>query len=88
MAKYYSRVHQQALQADADQEEHTMNVLEKFDQDLMSVFDCDPSWPLCLYNFTYKNLCPKYVPMKVKEHLSKFVIDDYFYTSDLQLEAS
>ena len=39
--------------------------LDKFESDLMSIFDCDPNWPLCLYNFTHKNKCPKYVAMKV-----------------------
>jgi len=23
--------------------------------ELMKVFNCDPTWPVCLYDFTYKN---------------------------------
>lgn len=25
------------------------------DQDLMRVFNCDPEWPICMFDFTYKN---------------------------------
>ena len=62
--------------------------LERFDQDLMSIFDCDPSWPLCLYDFTHKNTCPKYVAMKVKQPLDSFLIDDYFFTSNPRIESN
>jgi len=52
----------------------------------MSIFDCDPTWPLCLYDFTHKNLCPKYVIFKVQQPLTTFLVDDYFFTSDAKLE--
>lgn len=29
--------------------------LETREHDIAKVFDCDPSWPLCLYDFTIKN---------------------------------
>ena len=48
----------------------------------MSIFDCDPAWPLCLYDFTHKNLCPKFVVMRVQARLDTLVIDDYFFTKD------
>ena len=25
------------------------------DQDLMKVFNCDPEWPICMFDFTYKH---------------------------------
>ena len=54
----------------------------------MSIFDCDPSWPLCLYDFTHKNACPKFVTMRVQQKLNEFVIDDYWYSSNARTEAN
>ena len=54
----------------------------------MSIFDCDGSWPLCLYDFTHKNACPKFVTMRVAPTLDTLVIDDYFFTKDLRMEQS
>ena len=62
--------------------------MEQFEQDLMSIFDCDPSWPLCLYDFTHKNACPKFVTMRVQQKLNEFVIDDYWYSSNARTEAN
>ena len=31
--------------------------MESNEMDLMKAFNCDPSWPVCLYDFTYKNSC-------------------------------
>ena len=53
----------------------------------MSIFDCDPSWPSCLYDFTHKNLCPKFIVMRVKQPLNTLVIEDYFFTQDKAREA-
>ena len=39
--------------------------MEKFEQDLMSIYNCSPSWPICLFDFTFKNQCPKYVAFRV-----------------------
>ena len=63
------------------------HTIDNFDQDLMAIFECDPSWPLCLYDFTHKNLCPKFVAMRVQQPLDSFVLDDYFFTNDARLEA-
>ena len=53
--------------------------MEKFEQDLMSIYNCDSSWPICLFDFTFKNQCPKYVAFRVQKALDTFVIDDYFH---------
>ena len=44
----------------------------------MDIYTCDPQWPVCIYDFTFKNINPKYVALRVKDHLTTFVIDDYF----------
>ena len=34
--------------------------LENRENDLMKVFNCNPEWPVCLYDFTYKNKSNQY----------------------------
>ena len=29
--------------------------LDNREADLMKVFDCNPEWPICIFDFTYKN---------------------------------
>jgi hypothetical protein len=41
--------------------------LEQLEDDLMSTFNCDPQqWPICLFDFTYKNRIPTYLTFKVE----------------------
>ena len=44
----------------------------------MKIFDCDPTWPICLYDFTYKNKSVPNLVMKVRRKLSEYIVDDYF----------
>jgi hypothetical protein len=53
--------------------------MEKFERDLMKIFVCDPAWPICLYDFTYKNKCPTYYCFRVERNLSDYIIPDYFF---------
>ena len=53
----------------------------------MSIFDCDPDWPSCLYDYTVKNLCPKYIAMRVQTPLNKLVIEDHFFSKDQAKQA-
>ena len=50
------------------------------EKDLMKVFNCNPKWPICLYDFTFKNKCNQFLTMKCRSNLKKYVIDDYFET--------
>lgn len=45
----------------------------------MRVFNCDPSWPICLFDFTYKNRIPNFLAFKAYDDLGSCVIEDYFY---------
>ena len=45
----------------------------------MQVYHCDPNWPICLYDFTFKNLCPKFVAFRVEKTLDTFLKEDHFY---------
>ena len=46
---------------------------------LMKTFNCNPEWPICLYDFTYKNKSNEYQSMRLKNRLSHYVVDNYFF---------
>ena len=47
-------------------------------QDIMSVFDCQEEWPVCLFDFTFKSNCPNFFIFRVQDELTTFVKDGYF----------
>ena len=47
----------------------------------MDIYNCDPSWPVCIFDFTFKNINPKYVALRVQSNLDTFIIEDYFFGS-------
>jgi hypothetical protein len=51
--------------------------LDKKEREIMQVFDCNPKWPLCLYDFTFKNRNDKYIAMLSRRSLKDYVIQDY-----------
>lgn len=52
--------------------------MDLFEKELMSIFNCDPDWPICLFDFTFKNKLPTYLCFKVKNDMNKYIIDNYF----------
>ena len=48
------------------------------ENDIMKIFRCDPAWPVCLYDFAYKNKIPRYFCFRVKAQLTSLLISDYF----------
>lgn len=44
----------------------------------MNIFNCDPKWPICLFDFTYKNKVPNFFCFRVRADLSSFIVADYF----------
>lgn len=52
--------------------------MEQIQHDLLCKFDCRPEWPICLFDFTYKNKIPCYFSFKVSDNLEEFLIDGYF----------
>jgi hypothetical protein len=58
--------------------------MEDFEEELMTIFNCDPSWPICLFDFTYKNKVPHYFCFKVNRSLNDHVIPDYFIPENAQ----
>ena len=51
--------------------------MEDVENQLMTTFDCDPQWPVCLFDFTYKNRIPTFFAFKVLKPLTELLIDDY-----------
>lgn len=50
----------------------------------MSIYNCKPEWPICLFDFTFKNKCPTYFCFRVKKPLSDYVVEDYFFAAPLK----
>lgn len=49
----------------------------------MKTFNCSRGdWPICLYDFTYKNRIPTYFCFKVQPPLADLLIPNYFYSED------
>ncbi|CDW83411.1 gtpase-activating protein [Stylonychia lemnae] len=53
--------------------------VEQFNNKLFNYFHCDPKWPVCLYDYTYKNKIPNYLCFKIASELTQFIKTDYFY---------
>jgi len=44
----------------------------------MKIFNCDVQWPLCLFDFTYKNRIPQFLCFRASND-PPVIIEDYFY---------
>jgi len=53
--------------------------MEQFEKDLMKIWKCSDEWPVCLYDFAFKNKNPQYLVYRVENNLEEYAIDDYFY---------
>lgn len=43
--------------------------LDKYEIEVMKIFNCDHnSWPICLYDYTYKNRIPQYLCFKSSQY--------------------
>lgn len=47
--------------------------------ELHEILKCDKSWPVCLFDFTYKNKVPDYFVFRVDKN-SYEIKDNYFYS--------
>lgn len=57
----------------------SLETLDQSQQELMSVFNCNTAWPVCLFDFTVKSKCPNFFVFRVQPPLDSFVKQDYFY---------
>ena len=54
-------------------------VIEK----IPSLYKCNPEWPICLFDFSFRNQNPQSVSLRVKPKLTAFIQQDYFNTQML-----
>jgi hypothetical protein len=52
------------------------------DIDLIKAFNCEEIWPICLFDFTFKNRNVEYQIMRSKYNLKKFIVHDYFFAKE------
>jgi len=45
----------------------------------MKIFNCNPEWPVCLFDFSFKNKSPSYVTFRVEGSLENYIFEDYYY---------
>ena len=56
-----------------------MAATDVYERSLMDVFNCDPDWQICLFDFTQKNKNPTFVSLRVGKDLDHYIENDYFY---------
>ena len=84
LPEYYSQLAQQTgEQQDREAAEILSQPGDKYIPLLMKYYNCDPSWPICLYDFTHRNLNPKYNNFKVAAPLNTIVRENYFTSEKL-----
>ncbi len=67
---------------------HDPKSMEQIQSEIIERFDCSPDWPLCLFDFTYKNKIPQYFSFRVAADLTSFCHDGYIYgMTDPQIKA-
>lgn len=52
--------------------------IDKKEKEVMRIFDCDINWPLCLYDFTFKNRNNTQITMRSRMHLKDYIVENYF----------
>jgi hypothetical protein len=57
----------------------TLLQMDHYERDLMKIFNCNPEWPVCLFDFTAKNKNPTFIELKVSRDLNSYLYEDYFY---------
>jgi len=60
--------------------------MDKYERDLMSIFNCEPFWPVCLFDFTFKAKNPTYLCLRVSNTLDSYIREGYFYGVNSQLQ--
>lgn len=56
--------------------------MDQLEKELMNVFNCNPEWPICLFDFSYKNKIPNYFSFKIDQDFNERIIENYFDNPD------
>lgn len=57
----------------------TLLPIDKFETHLMQIFNCEQGWPVCLFDFAFKNKNPTYLAYRTQSPLTSYMVDNYFY---------
>lgn len=60
--------------------------MDRYERDLMKLWVCQSSWPVCLFDPTFRNKNPTYLSFHVQQDLNELLIDNYFYGSNSHLQ--
>ena len=52
--------------------------IESIVEKLPGLYKCNPEWPICLFDFSFRNINAKFVSFRVKAKLTTFIQPDYF----------
>jgi hypothetical protein len=74
----YSSLSKHAENSNGKMKEIFMKALDQYENEVMKIFNCDTQWPVCLYDFTYKNKIPQYLCFRTS-YDPPFIIEEYFY---------
>jgi hypothetical protein len=58
--------------------EGEVDSLKQREEDIITVFKCDQRWPICAYDFVFKNRIPRFTVFRVEAALTSLVIEEYF----------
>lgn len=61
-----------------EEKEVEWKTIEDFEKEVMQMFNCDSDWPICLFDFTYKNRIPNYLCFKTQSNFSNLFQENYF----------
>jgi hypothetical protein len=53
--------------------------LDQYERNLMEIWECNEQWPLCLFDFSFKNKNPTFTCLRVRQPFHEYSIEDYFY---------
>jgi hypothetical protein len=45
----------------------------------MSIYECNPEWPICLYDYTYQANNPEQITLRLAYDLHSFIIPNHFF---------
>lgn len=54
--------------------------MDKYERDLMKIFNCNSEWPVCLFDFAFKVKNPTYLCFRVADNLDTYIKEGYFYS--------
>jgi len=52
--------------------------IETIVEKLPGLYRCNPEWPICLFDFSFRNLNAKFLSLRVKPKLTTYIQHDYF----------